>query len=86
MRGVAKLYWLYIKVFLWDTKPSVVFLTMLALKINHLFWAERSACDQRSKLRYATILGKLIFSFLHAVTKILEAAVVGFQIFAWAPK
>ena len=69
LRGVAKLYWLYIKVFLWDTKPSVVFLTMLALKINHLFWAERSVCNQRSKLRYAPILGINLFLFLAPLLK-----------------
>ena len=53
------------------------------------YWSERSACDQRSNLgRPLFLVINLFFSsFLFIpLFKTPEGVVVGFQIFAWAPK
>ena len=54
---------------------------------NLLYWSKRSACDQRSNLGRPLFL-VLIFSLtlLTPLTNIPEGVVVGFQIFAWAPR
>jgi hypothetical protein len=55
-----------------------------------LFWSERSACDQRSALRWPLFciinLFFLFFLLLPPLFKTTEEVVVGFQIFARAPK
>jgi TRAP-type C4-dicarboxylate transport system permease small subunit len=49
------------------------------------FWSERSAFDQRSALRWPLFWSERRCA-VTAVAKTPEGVVVGFQIFAWAPK
>ena len=64
-----------------------------ALNMLHTYWAERSDCDQRSNfgrplflvINLLTLTLTLTLT-LATVTKFPEGVVVGFQIFAWAPK